>query len=181
MTIKKNIPHIDEERDEFSPILPSSAKENPFVIPDGYFDELPSIIQDRCINLKNKKTFSFQWKYIITKPQYIISLFLVLIAVAFLAIYPKSKKLEKVVIAQNNAIESKLNEMIDNNELEESLLVETLTADTDTVKTKANKLLTPENKKQEINLNLENPEITPDDILRYFQENEEEIDPDETL
>jgi hypothetical protein len=59
--------------------------------------------------------------------------------------------------------------------------METITADTDTVKVKTNKLLTPDNKKQEINLNLENPEITPDDILKYLQENEEEIEPDETL
>jgi len=181
MSAEKNIPPNDEERNEFSPIFPASIKENSFVVPDGYFDELPRIIQDRCVNLNKKKAFTFQLKHIITNPQYIISLCLVLIAVVFIAIYPKQKQVEKTVVAQNNAIESKLNEMIDNNEIDESLLVETITADTDTVKVKTNKLLTPDNKKQEINLNLENPEITPDDILKYLQENEEEIEPDETL
>jgi hypothetical protein len=104
-----------------------------------------------------------------------------LIAVILFSIYQQPKQEEKVMLAQNNELETKLNELIDENEIDESLLIETLTADTDTVNTKANKLLPPENKKQEINLNLENPEITPNDILQYLLENEEEIDPDEIL
>jgi hypothetical protein len=181
MTIEKNIPPIDEERDEFSAVLPASAKENPFVVPDGYFDELPGIIQDRCVNLKKNNVFALKLKLIIARPQYIISLCLILIAIVFISIYPKPKKMKEVAVAQNNELETKLNDLIDENEIDESLLIETLSADTDTVKGKTSKIITPENKKQEINLNLENPEITPDDILQYLLENEEEIDPDETL
>jgi hypothetical protein len=181
MSAEKNIPPTDEERDEFSTVFAASVKENPFVVPDGYFDELPGIIQDRCVNPKKKNIIASKLKLIIARPEYIISLCVILIAVVFISIYPKPKQIEKVVVVQNNELETKLNDLIDENEIDESLIIETLMADTDTVKSKTKKLFNPENKKQEINLNLENPEITPDDILQYLLENEEEIDPDETL
>jgi hypothetical protein len=40
-------------------MLNNELKKNPFVVPDNYFDNLPSRVQDRCIMAKKRPAFGF--------------------------------------------------------------------------------------------------------------------------
>ncbi len=47
--MKKQETHNDEDLKKLAPLLFSLKKENPYKVPNGYFDELPSIIQEKII------------------------------------------------------------------------------------------------------------------------------------
>ena len=63
--------HKDTDLKKIAPILFSLKKENLYKVPDGYFDELPTIIQDRIIDDILILPSVWAWfKNIVLKPQF---------------------------------------------------------------------------------------------------------------
>jgi hypothetical protein len=101
--MNENNEHIeDEELKKTAPHLFGMEKKNDFQVPDGYFDRLPSEIQDKIIELENNSLKSkimqiFNWKIAVPAVS--------LIAILFVGIYytnsnSESKTGGKVAIEQ---------------------------------------------------------------------------------
>lgn len=70
----------------FGPNLSRSSKNNPFIVPKGYFDSLPSRIQDHCMK-ENSKEQPVQW-YIVFRTQLALAAgFCFIVFVAFAGYY----------------------------------------------------------------------------------------------
>jgi len=178
MTIEKDKQNNDEEIDKFSSILSAMQNDNPFVIPESYFDELPAVIQDRCLKLKKESPYLLFIKHSFVNPQFYISVGVLLIAIVIFSLYFEPIQKNQITLAQNIDVETKVNELIDENQIDEAMIIESIVSDTDTVKViKQNTQLNISKQ----NLSIENPEITPDDILQYLLDNEAEIEPNENL
>ncbi|MFH1319143.1 MAG: hypothetical protein ABII90_00620 [Bacteroidota bacterium] len=61
MQAKNNISNNNEDLKDLSPTLSKIEKHNPFKIPKGYFDSLPTIIQNRCIEIEKGKPIRGLW------------------------------------------------------------------------------------------------------------------------
>jgi len=170
----------DIEKDklkESAPKLFSMKKENPFDVPEGYFDNLSNDISEKCFHSDNKKITpirnnSFQ--------KILIPLAIAASIIIFILIFYKENKNEITTADQyayneKNNVSEYLNDLIDKNELDESLIVSELVKD-DTAKSD------PGNRKQNIdnNVNTVNATdsinsniVTKDDIIQYLIENDE--------
>ena len=82
MKAKNNISnHNNEELREFARTLSKIEKQNPFQVPERYFDTLPAIVQEHCI--KDKGASLSQWLQQILNHRILapISVLIVLIAI----------------------------------------------------------------------------------------------------
>lgn len=61
MQEKSNITNNDEDLRDLAPTLSKIEKHNPFKVPKGYFDSLPTIIQNRCIEIEKGKPIRGLW------------------------------------------------------------------------------------------------------------------------
>jgi len=77
--MKYNLDEFDN-LDELAPGLSKIKKENPFRVPDGYFDKLPNIIQEKIIKPNTVSVWE-QFFLLMKQPKYSVSL-----AVATMAI-----------------------------------------------------------------------------------------------
>lgn len=77
--MKYNIDEFDN-LEELAPGLSKIKKENPFRVPDGYFDKLPMIIQEKITKTKSVSIWE-QFFLLLKQPKYSVSL-----AVATMAI-----------------------------------------------------------------------------------------------
>lgn len=59
-----------------TPLLSSIPKRNPFSVPDGYFDTLPSSLLEKCRQAKPKPEFSTKTFWLL-KPQWMLAVFAV--------------------------------------------------------------------------------------------------------
>ena len=79
--MNENNEHIeDEELKKSAPFLFGMEKKNDFQVPDGYFDRLPSEIQDKIIEMENKSVKSkimqfFNWKVAVPAVSFVVILF----------------------------------------------------------------------------------------------------------
>ncbi len=103
MTGKRNIEPEKSNTDtdrwnplDDAPLLRTIPKSNPFTVPEGYFDNLPSQIMAQCReNTKRMPSVNYNRAFLLFKPQ---SIFAVLIAVIALSVYLRregNKPLEK--------------------------------------------------------------------------------------
>jgi hypothetical protein len=86
--IKGKVEEYEELRIE-APLLSSIPKYNPFEIPVGYFDELPTIIQQKCINTKTDISLP-AWFKMLFRPTFAIPVICVIL-IAFAGIHYFSK------------------------------------------------------------------------------------------
>jgi len=165
---------LDNDIKDQAPTLFSIEKQNPFEIPDGYFDELPNIIQSK---IAEKKTVSL-WKNahaIIRKPQYSIaaSFIILLLSVAgYFFLFNKSND-ETVLISRY----AELNNLIEDNRInldniEESFFVDALISESNIESNNENFLyinqyIASTNNGSE---SYELSDITSDDIVNYLSE-----------
>lgn len=65
------------------PLLAGIPKRNPFTVPEGYFDSLPSSIMEKCRETNAKPVFSSKifWLF---RPQWMIAIFVCVIAVTLI-------------------------------------------------------------------------------------------------
>jgi len=164
---------------ESAPGLFSMNKENPFNVPDGYFDNLSNEISKKCIGSNiDKSTPVFK----ITFKKILIPLSIAATIIIILLIFFKEHKnaINKTQYAYNDMIGASeyLKNLINNNELDENLIVSEIIND-DTTKTGT--LIQPTNIDNSI-LNtsldfttdsLNKNKITKDDIIQYLLENDE--------
>lgn len=106
-SLASNIQERCMENDELRKIAPTLAdipKYNPFIVPDGYFDELPAVIQEKIIAVK--KRFSIAERFVwIFRPQLAVAAGLVIIAlITMLIMNNNSSSPENIenVIAHNS-------------------------------------------------------------------------------
>jgi len=87
--------HNNEELREFAPTLSKIEKQNPFQVPERYFDTLPTIIQERCI--KDKRASLSEWLQHILSPRILapISAAIVLIIIGINFFISSPTPLEK--------------------------------------------------------------------------------------
>lgn len=78
----KTTDRYKDKQDEESWLPGKAGRITPFKVPEGYFETLPSKITDR-ISVQTKSTLSDRIMSLLYKPQYSVSLLLVLFAVVF--------------------------------------------------------------------------------------------------
>lgn len=129
----------DNIRDELKDIAPNLLKikrKNSFSVPDDYFETLPNIIQERCIQIKKESVWSIFFKYLL-KPQYSLSLALV-IAVLALGIQRFGvNESDYRAAAPNKEIFITAEDLSNSyyiNEFDENMLVENVTLNVSTLK-----------------------------------------------
>lgn len=112
-----------EEITEEAPILSNIPKYNPFVVPTGYFDELPTIIQERCIQNRPARTI-IEWLMLLIKPRFVFPTLAVII-IAFVTFhYLNTSKIIPVnEVAEVLTIEDQLQN------IDESTIIDALSAD----------------------------------------------------
>ena len=121
--LMKKIEGFEEIKVE-APILSSVPKYNPFDVPVGYFDELPTIVQQRCTSTSSKNNV-LEWLRLLIKPNFAIPV-LIVVAIAFAGIkYIHNTNVEK--ISTPLAEEISIDDALQN--IDESTIVEALTAE----------------------------------------------------
>ena len=97
-----------EEIKEEAPVLASIPKYNPFEVPVDYFEELPTIVQQRAINAK-PKTILLEWLLLLIKPRFAFPvLTTLLIAVAGINYMNKNADMPKTEVAEEITTEDQL-------------------------------------------------------------------------
>ena len=123
--IQNSVDTFEEIRNE-APILSNIPKYNPFDVPAGYFDELPTVVQQRCIDAAKKPAFA-EWLSMLFRPRFAIAvLTTVLIAVSGIY-YTRQTGVTNTIPAV--AEEITVDEQLQN--IDETTIVEELTADAD--------------------------------------------------
>lgn len=111
-----------EELKDTAPILSSIPKYNPFEVPAGYFDELPTLIQERC-NATKQQSNPLEWLFVFLRPRFAVPALSVLL-IAFLAIrYYGDNQLPADQLAEEISFEEQLQT------IDESTIIEALTGD----------------------------------------------------
>jgi hypothetical protein len=82
MSKKRDI--FEDNLDKEAPLLNAIPKRNPFVVPDGYFDALPSQIMDVCRESTAKKGPAFVYDKIfwLFRPQWMLAVFICVIGIS---------------------------------------------------------------------------------------------------
>lgn len=109
-----NKKHTMEELKDIAPLLNKLPKKDHFQAPDGYFDELPSMIQERVV-VKPR----FQWTHSL---KYALPLVLVVASVIYFT--QKNTTEQSVQISKQEAVDYLDNQL--DTEFDETLLAEEL-------------------------------------------------------
>ncbi len=110
-----------EEIKDFAPTLLSIDKYHPFEVPADYFEELPSIIQERVIASKNRHSY-IEWLFLLLKPRFAFPIIAIVVATVIGINYINNK-----VELKNETEELSLEDHL--YYIDESEIVEQLTAD----------------------------------------------------
>lgn len=115
---------IEDEEDikVLAPTLLSIDKYNPFEVPTDYFEELPSIVQERVIASKNKPSY-FEWLFLFLKPRFVLPM-LAIVFVSIVGIKYLNNKVEvKTETSEDLSLEDHLYY------IDETDIIDQLTAD----------------------------------------------------
>lgn len=89
--LKGRIEQYEELRSE-APLLSNIPKYNPFEVPASYFDELPAIVQQKCIS--SQKLPALEWLKMLFRPNFAIPVLTVML-IAFAGIHYLNQSSEK--------------------------------------------------------------------------------------
>lgn len=191
MKKESDIPENSEENfDKFAPNISAAGKENPFIVPEDYFDNLPAIITSKYtspseeLSITEKAALIFRPKFYVPLAT-VVSVIIVLIIMYNLPEMKTEKTGSLAYTSSENTAEMQyLETLIDDGEIEDSDLINELTKVEDTSKNikEANNT---EIDIERINAStvilsdsLNKPEITDDDIILYLLENDDNDDTD---
>lgn len=117
----------EQELRNLAPHLFSIKKENPFQVPKDYFDSLPTIVQEQCVQKKKSRPFGI-WQWLsenILSPQISFALSILIITLSIISI-------NKYFVSPNS-VNSKVTVTVEEvvnstylNDLDEDILIETL-------------------------------------------------------
>jgi hypothetical protein len=138
-----------------APFLSGIPKYNPFEVPVGYFDGLPTMVQERCPGKNKQQNSLMDWLILLIKPNFALPVITVIV-IAFLGIHYSNLNSVKPTnpIAEEVSVDDQLRN------IDENTIVDALTADseTETVTDKDNEHIKDyliENDVEEQNLNSE--------------------------
>lgn len=180
-------PNDNIEKDklkETAPKLFSVNKENPFEVPENYFENLSDAISGKCTRTDNEKS-----QHVIKGSFKKVLIPLAIAASVILVILISQRKNDNTVVVRtdqfayfdNMGASEYLENLIDNNELDESLIVSELVND-DTIASNKKEDNTYEGIKTLnenpviMNDTINNITITEDDIIQYLLEENESDD-----
>ncbi len=187
MKKENQIPDNFENRlDEFAPNLFSIKNDNPFEVPADYFDSLPEKIASKIIATKKENSFAAKFR-IIFNPKIYIPVAASILIVVFLifkstGIKTRSDQQMAYTANDNSAEYQYADSLIENGDIDESMLLETLTGIDDTSKngngnSGIEKNIRDMNKSTIIvSDSLKNLKVTDDDIIQYLLDNDDNDD-----
>jgi len=115
--------------DNIAPLLSKINKNNGFAIPNGYFEQLSSEIQQQCVN-SSKESWIKSVLYSFTKPKYILRysfiLLLLFFGTYFLLQINNNNLNTKVIASYSIDEQDTISELIINEEIDESELTDAL-------------------------------------------------------
>ncbi len=119
MSNKQDIFTDDEPLEKEAPLLHSISKENPFSVPENYFDSLPSEIIEKCREAENVlNTSPTKWQgiltYLLSYKWRLLSVTGCLAVICFFAIRLNNRPVSYEAMAQNIP-DSLIVEHLDNN------------------------------------------------------------------
>jgi len=120
--IQSRVDAFEEIKNE-APLLSNIPKYNPFDLPADYFDELPTLVQQRCINERSKIPL-IDWLLLIIKPRFAIPVLSVLV-IAFGGIYYMNNTVmqpETAALTDEISIDEQLQD------IDETIIIDELTA-----------------------------------------------------
>jgi len=168
----------NENLKDSAPKLFSMSKENPFDVPANYFENLSSEISEKCFHVYHKKHKATYIKILI--PASITTMMVFIILFFFTENKTKTNTVKQYAYDENSTLEY-LENLINNNELDESVLLSEL-GNNDSIKSGV------QNRQTNINTvsfatnlgatmdSLNNNAISKDDIIQYLMENDESDD-----
>jgi len=162
MNIKKENINTDNLND-IAPFLSKIDKKNPFVVPDDYFDNLPLLIQKKCTKRQNINFWSKIYEYFLT-PKHAITIAFGVILILISSIFIFNNINDN---SNNNSfsyIENIIKENYDIDNIDESLIVETLLSEVDT------------NDIANLVINNDIEMLNSDDIIDYLSDNIDDVD-----
>jgi hypothetical protein len=112
-----------EELKDLAPVLGNIPKYNPFEAPVGYFDELPSLVQERCV-AQAQKAPAFAWLQVLFRSRIVVPTFLLIIAALVGIRYLSHNVTQPSEMAEEV---SSFEDQLQN--IDEATIVEALTAD----------------------------------------------------
>jgi len=178
--------NFENKLDEFAPKLSSVNNENPFNVPADYFETLPEKITAKFSAHTAEHSFNANFRFIFNPRLYIPVAVLVLIVVLMIVKTPIMKTTNNSQLAQNNVENSieyqYVDSLIDNGDIDEAMLMETITGVDDT--SKSNQATSnlenniPDMNKSTVVMSdsLRKVVITDDDIIQYLLDNDDNDD-----
>jgi len=153
-------------------------KENPFIVPEGYFDNLPGIISEKCVISEKAK---------VSRPFYLLQkvYFPVLSGIAAVAVFilmfelNNKHEADESGIAQTSQVSqeySYLGNLIDDNDLDESDIVEAVVSDDTAKETMPGLVELNVLSNVQLKNGIDSLEITKDDIIQYLLDEDEATD-----
>lgn len=188
MKKEKNIFNDSEDNlNEIAPKLFSAGKDNSFDVPENYFDSLPAMIVEKCNN-PSKANIASKFKAVFSSRFLIPATVSIAVLIIAIMIYNasdvKTTNTQTMAYTESNtsAEVMYIDSLIDNGDLDESILIETISGVDDTSKNvKSNSTI--EKNISEINrstiiLNDSTDKviITDDDIINYLLDNDDDDD-----
>jgi len=125
--ILESVDAYEEIKNE-APLLSNIPKYNPFDVPAGYFDELPVLVQQRCADA-GAGTSIMDWLKMVFRPRFAIPV-LTTVLIAFGGIYYMNNN--SVSNIANNPVAEELSIDDQLQEIDETIIVDALTAEANT-------------------------------------------------
>ena len=166
----------NDNLNESAPKLFSINKENPFDVPADYFENIASVISEKSFHAINKKHKPIYIKILIPAA---ITTIMVFAVIFFINKNNNNNKVSTQLAYNDSSTFDYLDNMINNNELDESLIVSAFVND-DTTKTGTQQKdinnisfdTNPVNTTDTLN----SKTISKDDIIQYLLENDDSDD-----
>ena len=107
----------EEEIKALAPTLLSIDKYSPFEVPKDYFEELPTIIQERVIE-SSKKSSGLEWLFLLFRPRFAVPMIVILFVSIAGIYYINNNSIKNVELVEELSLEDNLYYINENEILE---------------------------------------------------------------
>lgn len=127
----KNKKHINDNNNfENLDLFQNLKKDNPFLIPEDYFENLPAKINSNCIKTKNN-VFGAFISFLIVRPALSFSMIILAFTLSFglYFIIEKNKSTDGLVANENNTEKSIADYLIENENIDDLFIIDAIADD----------------------------------------------------